>query len=331
MAEVLYPVLSLNQNITEFLKKVISADILGSVQSGLKNDVELTDKGTHITSVASIEKSIDGKSSVVRLSSAYCQYFWLLCDVVIKILDRKVIAESCELCRISLGDFLKVVEEINKKTKEEVLPHVPDYFKPEIERYLAYLKIVPELLGTDFGDQIREEYIMAVSLVDSKLTINIDAINAIDMKSKYSERTNAVYSYGIAFCMLHELAHHQLKHLEKAEEMKDEIDADAKAFWSIYKDIQGEERFTANVGILCVFFSFMMLNPSLKEDHIHPREDKRMFAIYDAIVKENPKYTVLLVNILDFWAKMNRIEDYPIDLKAKEESVERIKEYFKVK
>jgi hypothetical protein len=53
------------------LKKVISADILGSVQSGLKNDVELTDKGTHITSVASIEKSIDGKSSVVRLSSAY--------------------------------------------------------------------------------------------------------------------------------------------------------------------------------------------------------------------------------------------------------------------
>ena len=331
MAEVLYPVLSLNQNITGFLTKVISADIFGCVQSCLKNEVELTDKGTHITSVASIEKSTDGKSSEVRLSSAYCQYFWLLCDVVIKILDRKVIAESCELYGISIGDFLKGVEETNKKTKEEVLPHVPDYYKPEIERYLAYLKIVPELLKTDFWDQAREEYIMAVSLADEKLQINIDAINAIDMKSKYSERTNSVYSYGIAFCMLHELAHHQLNHLEKAEEMQDETDADAKAFWSIYKDIQGEERFSANIGMLCVFFSFMMLNPTLKEDNIHPREDKRMFAIYDAIVKENPKYTVLLVNILDFWAKMNQIEDYPKDLKLVEESVDIIKEYFKVK
>lgn len=165
---------------------------------------------------------------------------------------------------------------------------------------------------------------------DRKCPIETEGLKSINMNSKYSERTNSVYSYGIAFCMLHELAHHQLGHLEKIEEMKDEVDADAKAFWNIYKDIQGEERFAANIGMLCVFFSFMMLNPTLKGDSIHPREDKRMFAIYDEVVKENPKYTLLLVNMLDFWGKMNKIADYPKDLEPVDESVKKIKAYFKI-
>ena len=55
-----------------------------------------------------------------------------------------------------------------------------------------------------------------------------------------------------------------------------------------------------------------------------------MFAIYDGIVKENPKYTLLLVYILDFWGKMNKIVDYPTDLEPVDESVKKIKEYFKI-
>lgn len=330
MAEELYPVLSLNTNITAFLNKVISADIFDSLKTGLKNNVDLTDKGTHITNVASIEKSADGMSSQVRLSSACCQYFWLLCDVVLKILDRRVITAACIYYGISLEQFLKSVEDTNKKTKEQVLPFIPDFFKPDIERYLAYLKIVPELLADDFWDQIGFEYAMCESLHNRKYPIEMEGLKSIEMNSKYSERTNSVYSYGIAFCMLHELEHHRLGHLEKQEEMKDEVDADAQAFWSIYNDIKGEERFSANIGMLCVFFSFMMLNPTLKEDGIHPREDKRMFAIYDEVVKENPKYTLLLVNILDFWGKMNHIAEYPKDLEPVDESVKKIKAYFNI-
>lgn len=330
MEEVLYPVHSLNMNITGFLNKVISADILDSVKTGLKNEVELTDKGSHISGVASIEMGEDGKSSQVYLSSAYCQYFWLLCDVVLKILDRRVIEGACADCRISTETFLESVEATNKMTKEQVLPLIPDFCKPEVERYLAYLKIVPELLVPDFWERLNNEYLLAESIHVSGLDIDLDALNAIDMKGKYAERTNSVYTYGMAFCMLHELAHFQLKHLEKPEEMQDEVDADAKAFWSIYKDIIGEERFSANAGMLLVFWSFMMLNPLLKEDNIHPREDKRLFSIYDAIAKENPKYTLLLVNILDFWAKMCGIEGYPKDLEPVGESVMKIKKYFGV-
>lgn len=330
MEEVLYPVHSLNMNITEFLKKVISADILDSVKAGLKNEVELTDKGSHISGVASIEMNEDGNSSQVYLSSAYCQYFWLLCDVVLKILDRRVIEGACADCCISTETFLESVEATNKMTKEQVLPLIPDFCKPEVERYLAYLKIVPELLVPDFVERVKNEYLLAESIHDRGLDIDIKSLYDIDMKGKYAERTNSVYTYGMAFCMLHELAHYQLKHLEKPEEMQDELDADAKAFWSIYKDITGEERFSANVGMLLVFWSFMMLNPRLEEDKIHPREDKRLFSIYDSIVKENPKYTLLLVNVLDFWAKMCGIEGYPKDLEPVGESVMKIKKYFGV-
>ena len=331
MEEALYPVLSLNQNVTNFLKKVKSARIFESVTSGLNNEVMLTDKGTHISYTLKIEKCEDGVTSQVYISSAYCQYFWLLCDVVLKILDRRIIASSCVYYGITLEEFYQSVEETNRKSKEQVLPFVPDWLKPDIGRYLAYLQIVPELLTQDFWEKMSWEYMLAESLRNYCLNVEFDEMKKIDMNSKYSERTNSVYSYGIAFCLLHELAHHQLKHLEKQEEMKDEVEADEKAFWNLYKDIKGEERFSMNAGMLCVFFSFMMLNPHLKEDHIHPREDNRLFSIYDKIEKENPKYTLLLVNILDFWAKMCKIDDYPKDLEPIGESVEIIKKYFKVK
>lgn len=328
MSEFLYPVHSLNTNITAFLKKVISADILGCVKTGLKNEVELVDKGSHITKTLRIERCEDGKSSQVYLSSAYCQYFWLLSDVILRLLDWKVIAAACAYKGCTMDQYLRWVEEINKRTKEELLPCFPDFFKPEVERYLAYLQIVPDLLVPDFSKRLEKKFELAESLRDRRLNIELDAINAVDMKGKYAERTNSVYCYGIAFCMLHELAHHKLKHLDKEEEMKDEVDADARAFWNIYKDIKGEDRFSANVGMLLVFLSFMMINPKMEEDGIHPREDKRMFAIYDAIANENPKYTLLLVNMLDFWAKLCQIDGYPQDLEPIGDSVVKIKKYF---
>lgn len=328
MSEFLYPVHSLNTNITAFLKKVISADILGCVKTGLKNDVNLMDKGSHITKTLCIERCEDGISSQVYLSSAYCQYFWLLCDIVLRILDRRVIASACTYYGITLDAFMQNVKDTNMRKREQVLPFVPDYLKPDIDRYLTYLKIVPDLLTTDFWEQLGKKYEMAECLRDRRLLIDKKDMNTIDMKGKYAERTNSVYCYGIAFCMLHELAHHKLKHLDKEEEMKDEIDADARAFWNIYKDIKGEERFSANIGMLLVFFSFMMLNPKMEEDGIHPREDKRMFTIYDIVENENPKYTMLLVNMLDLWAKLCQIDNYPKNLEPIGESIVKIKKYF---
>ena len=58
-----YPINKLNLNITNFLKKVVSADILGAVESGLRNQIELIDDGEHATDAASIGYNVlTGKS-----------------------------------------------------------------------------------------------------------------------------------------------------------------------------------------------------------------------------------------------------------------------------
>lgn len=328
MSEFLYPVHSLNANITNFLSKVKSAKIYDAMTSGMVNETNLIDKGSHITEIAYIEQQDDGTNRV-SLSSAYCQYFWLVCDVALKILDRRIIAGACMEYHISLLNFKSCVEQTNKMNKKEIEKFLPMYYRIDVDRYLDYLKIVPDLLVDDFWEKMGFELFLAEMLSNNSLQIERDGFCAVDMKSKYSERTNSVYTYGIAFMMLHEMAHHQLKHMYKDEEhTEDEIQADYKAFFEIFSDITGEERFSAICGMMCVFFSFMMLNPRLQSLGVHPREEKRLFSIYDEVVRENPKYTLLLVMLIDFWAKLNHIDDYPKDLPPTEESVTLIRDYF---
>ena len=50
--------------------------------------------------------------------------------------------------------------------------------------------------------------------------------------------------------------------------------------------------------------------------------------VYDGIKDENPKYTVFLLRLLDFWAKVNKIQGYPSDLPYNEGSVEKVKSFF---
>jgi hypothetical protein len=183
-------------------------------------------------------------------------------------------------------------------------------------------------LDDDFVDKCYKEFEYALTLSDSSKEIDYAGINSLDIDGLYEQRTNSVYCYGIAFILLHELSHYVLNHLNKKVDIDDESQADMAAFWDIFNDISDSERFSANVGMICVIFTFMMLNKDLSEDGIHPREDKRLFGIYDIICNENYKYTVLVVKLLDFWAKLSDIKDYPINLPPTHESIDAIKRYF---
>lgn len=81
----------------------------------------------------------------------------------------------------------------------------------------------------------------------------------------------------------------------------------------MYCTLSDELKFSANVGILCALFSLLFLNPSMakKEGDVHPREDKRIFDVYNSIKSDNPKYTLLLVRFFNAWAKGFSIKDYP--------------------
>lgn len=116
--EILYPVQKLNRNVTQFLAQIVSSDILGNLESGLENEIQLIDIGEHITDIASICKNPLTGHSEVQLSMAYCQYFWFISDIALKILDHNIIEESCMTFNISLDDFKKQAELIKSMPKD---------------------------------------------------------------------------------------------------------------------------------------------------------------------------------------------------------------------
>ena len=325
-----YPICRLNNNIIQILKKIVSSDIMGNINTGLENEIRMIDDGEHLTTIACVCPNPLNGHSKVTLSTAYCQFFWLIVDVAMKISDRCIIEESCSEFGISLNDFMQQSEIIRKMPKDLLQMKLNISGGIKADQFIDYFNSIHEILDSSFWEQMESEYSHAKSILEKSSVIDFKAINNYDLNTKYHERVNSIYCYGIAFILLHELSHHSLGHVLKQNinRVEDEGVADMSAFWSIYNDIIGEERFSANAAIMFVFFSFMELDPSLKEDGIHPREDKRLFAIYDLIKDENKKYTDLLVRLLDFWAINNNVAGFPVNLPCTTDSVNKIRAFF---
>ncbi len=202
------------------------------------------------------------------------------------------------------------------------------YHNVDVEKYIGYLKITPELLNNEEYSRRQESYIKLLHELTNNKEFYIDHFSEINIKTLYGERINSVYCFGICFILLHELSHFSLGHLDKdGQSIQDEIDADFDSFWSIYSDISKDEKFSANCGILCALFSLLFLNPTMETDGIHPSEDDRIIAIYDIIKGDTPKYTILLVSLFTYWAKFYNIRDFPKDLQSTEEPIDKIKSF----
>ena len=321
----LFPVQALNRNITEILKKITSADILGNVNKGLNNNISFIDVGKAISNVAEINP-INNK---VIISAAYCQYLWLMCSITIMEIDREVIIKACEQYRISLAQFIEGTILIVNKSKEQIKEELQlmGYHNVDVEKYIGYLKITPELLNNEEYSRRQESYIKLLHELTNNKEFYIDHFSEINIKTLYGERINSVYCFGICFILLHELSHFSLGHIDRdSQSVQDEIDADLASFWSIYSDISEDERFSANCGILCALFSLLFLNPTMESDGNHPSEEDRIIAIFNNIKSDNPKYTILLVSLFTYWAKFYNIRNFPKDLQE-EEPIDKIKSF----
>jgi len=323
----LFPVLALNSNITQLIKKIPSADILEHIKEGLNNEIRFTDQDCPISDVAKIVKYPTEGKSYVSLSAAYCQYLWLICCIIIKELDLYVIIEECKRSRISLELFLESSRQLVNLPIEQISKVIPsEYHGVDIEQYIDYLRIIPELLNNPEFDNLQKDYTKLLLELTQKEHFNLNDFSVIDINTKYGEKINSVYCFGICFILLHEASHFSLGHMDKEScAIQDEKDADFSSFWSIYSDIPESEKFSANCGVLCALFSLLYLNPKIESDNIHPTEDERIFTVYDCIKNDNPKYTVLLVRFFVYWAKLNNIVGFPTGLQNTEEAVDEIK------
>ena len=314
----LFPVLALNNNITQLINKIPSAGIFENIKKGLNNEIHFIDQDCPISDIAQIAKSSIDERSHVTLSAAYCQYLWLICSLIIREIDLSVITEECEQSGISLE---QIFEEISKKAR---------YKSKDVhtKQCTDFLKQLLELKNkTEFQNQ-QEYHMNLLHELTREKPFNLDDFSKINLNSFYGEKANSVYCFGICFILLHEASHFSLGHTNtKNYAIEDEVNADCSSFWSIYSDISEVEKFSANCGVLCVLFSFLYLNPTIESDNIHPAEDDRIFDVYDFIKKENPKYTVLLVQLFRHWADFHQITGFPNDLQNTEESVDKIKRF----
>lgn len=325
--EKLFPVQALNQNITHIMEKISSADIWGNIHKGLCSEIGLIDKGTPITDVSYITKCPLENKIYVKISAAYCQFLWLLSSIMIREIDFNVIKETLGQSNMSLEQFAIESRRTVNLPREQLIKEIPEKFHGiNIEQYVDYLRRSFELLDVSQFRKQQKEYFELLCELIHRRDFNIDDFSIIDLKSPYAEKINSVYCFGTCFILLHELYHFSLGHLDnKNASIQDEKNADFAAFWDIYSDISPEESFSANCGILCVLFSLLHLNPAIEPDNIHPAEDDRIFEVYDFIKEENPKYTVLLVQLFRYWAEIHQIAGFPNDLQNTEESVDKIK------
>lgn len=307
-----YPIHALNTNITSILSKIITANIPECINNGLSNEIRFIDECSYITCPAEIVPSGPNGECYVRLSSAYCQYLWLLCDITLKTIDYNIILQECEKSAITLEDFRALVEQILNYDKDEVRKLIQSkYPSINIDLYLDYLESTSAITQTiNLKDEIATDCDLLSELTNS--SVNIEKFAQINFTGKYTEKVNAMYCYGIAFVLLHELSHFSLGHLKKLEGENDEREADIAAFWELYGNLNELERFTANCGMLCVMYSLLFLNPSIKEDGIHPSEELRIFELYEQIKNDNKKYSLLIIHLFEIWTLFNNIQGYSI-------------------
>lgn len=244
-----------------------------------------------------------------------------------KKIDLYVIIEECNRCGISLEHFLEGSRQLVNLPIEQVSKEIPsEYNGVDIEQYIDYLRRIPELLNNTELDNQQKYYTKLLFELTQKENFDLDDFSAIDINTKYGEKINSVYCFGICFILLHEASHFSLGHLDKGSPaIQDEVEADFSSFWSIYSDISENEKFSANCGVLCALFSLLYLNPQIESDNTHPTEDERIFTVYNCIKNDNPKYTVLLVQFFIYWAKLYQIEGFPTNLQNTEDSVDKIK------
>lgn len=327
----MYPIHRLNYNITRIFRDIVSADIEGDINKGLQNEIHFIDEDSHITDVARITGNRLDNTCQVSLSSAYCQFLWLICDIFLKEIDFNIIKEECLKAKIPLNEYKEYLSRylaspqarIGIKLQLTPYPNInPDSFYDYLQRMVSLID------EKEFHQHQDKESDLAISLKDTSKPIDFEGLNNLKMDGPYEVLSNSAYCFGIAFILLHELSHFDLGHLNSADEKKeDEESADFVAFWDLYNDIDETREFSANIGIICALYSLILINPMMEEDDVHPREDKRLFSVYDIIKGDNPKYTFLVKKLFDYWGKIFGIKNYPFGLSDDENGLDQIRKF----
>lgn len=142
---------------------------------------------------------------------------------------------------------------------------------------------------------------------------------------------NNIFKYALVFILLHEFAHIELGHLEKAtEEIEDEINADYHAFYNL-KLYESENQRLVAFGCITAVASLLFVNKGLSGGNTHPDPDLRLKTLLSdleqSLSEADCAFSYSFATVwVKLWAvyydKYNLIENVNLD------SCQTAKEYF---
>lgn len=309
-----FPVCRLNEAISRTFEKTISLDIAQGIRDGLDSMIHFVDEqGGPLSTIAEIiDKPIlidkDEPKRYVKISAAYSQMLWMICSIVIR--NHDCVAINYEIEHMSIeeyNNFLKELDIDNAITK--------------YERALLDQKVV----FSESADILNKIEILSNRKLSDE---EMEQLYTYDMKSDIGVRINSLYVYAMSFILLHEFSHHSLNHdFNHYGTIEEEEAADHNAFWALYSDLEGNERETALLGILCALVSLIFVDPSLENDGIHPLPIERIFYFYNIVKDESPKFAGLMCHLFYTWAVYVHDANMPQLDGSYDETFDKIKAY----
>lgn len=313
-----FPIYRLNEAIAKSFEKIISLDIAQGIKDGLDPMIHFVDEqGGPLSTIAEINDMAivpneNGYNRYVTISATYSQLLWMICSIVMH--NHDSIAINCELERMSQEERVCFFDELNTDC--------------ELTRYERRL-LDQKKVFSDSADMLnRIEQMTNRNLSEEEMQQLYD----YDMTSEIGVKVNGLYVYAMSFGLLHEFSHHSLNHnFNKQGTIIEEEEADHNAFWAIYSDLEGADRKTALLGVLCSLVSLIFVNTSLEDDGIHPLPIERIFSFYDIVKDESPNFAGLLCHLFFTWAVYTHDENMPKWNGPYEETIEQIRSYMLAK
>lgn len=305
------PIEYLSLRVVEIINKLTSLDIKTEIDKGLNPNIHYIDDIKNIGGINYTD--IFSKEAAVYISKPYCQMLWIICNIALRIHDSAAVVGEYE--KMDLTEKKEYLKEL------EIDCPITRYLK-QVGNWENTLKVISEL-----GEIIK-------CMLNEKISYDEIANNEhiSDLNSELASRVNSLYCYGVAFILVHEFSHFSLEHnLSIDGSIEEEKDADSNAFWTMYFDLEGAEKETAMMGVICALVSLLFINPNLEKDCIHPQENERLFNFYDIVFDETQKmsYMQMLIMLLTTWAVCCEIEDFPkvAELSASEECLNEMRLY----
>lgn len=146
------------------------------------------------------------------------------------------------------------------------------------ETTIKQLGNIPE--SDEDKDKAIENFENAIGLIKNKPTsrsVFFSQPNPVYNPDKECVQiANNIFKYALVFILLHEFAHIELGHLEKAiEEIEDEVNADYHAFYNL-KLYESENKRLVAFGCITAVASLLFRNKGLSGGNTHPDPDLRL-------------------------------------------------------